>query len=338
MYTTVYVHHHGRFVHVPHCDYIGGLIDVVNDIDPDVFSFHDLEDYAREFDLEDVRESMSTRNVLTAMQSRSDGVQPRRPSRSPFVQPRSSVGYLPMRLEVSELENVNIKLRDNIEYKSIEPTKKMRKYFCQVTRMFPVLSSSRILTLELETIKALSIVSEFLVRSLPPFHNLIYVKVPPGKWYQELRFEVRDELGWRNVRGSIGMVEYVDGFADKVTCGMAVDVHRGSIHSDSRWKMDGIIAIVSMAKARANFDIVGIDLDELIPQMLPVSLNTQKLFPENLTVTPSDGQASSTKGSSDLGLWQGYMVKYEFIGVTPPNPGSEIRVVTSSISLNNIQS
>ncbi|KAL8148516.1 hypothetical protein AgCh_005767 [Apium graveolens] len=59
------------------------------------------------------------------------------------------------------------------------------------------------------------------------------------------RFEIRDELGWRNVRGLIGMV-YVDGFADKVTCGMAVDLHHGSIRSDSRWKMQGIIAIVPM--------------------------------------------------------------------------------------------
>ncbi|KAL8147843.1 hypothetical protein AgCh_005241 [Apium graveolens] len=62
----------------------------------------------------------------------------------------------------------------------------------------------------------------------------------------EPRFEVCDELGWRNIRGSIVMVEYVDGFSDKVTCGMAVDLHHGSIHSNSRWKMDGIIEIVSM--------------------------------------------------------------------------------------------
>ena len=53
------------------------------------------------------------------------------------------------------------------------------------------------------------------------------------------------------------MAEYNEGFADKkptnvggdkVTCSMAVDLHRGSICSGSRWKkMEEIIAIVSMA-------------------------------------------------------------------------------------------
>ncbi|KAL8119375.1 hypothetical protein AgCh_016769 [Apium graveolens] len=77
--------------------------------------------------------------------------------------------------------------------------------------------------------------------------NLEYVCVfPPNKWYQEPRFEVHDELGWRNVRGLIGMVEYIDGFADKVTCGMAVELYRGLVRLESRWKMNGIIAIVSM--------------------------------------------------------------------------------------------
>lgn len=50
MSTTVYVHHHGRFALLPHCDYVGGLIDVVKDVDPDLFSFRDLEDYAKDFD------------------------------------------------------------------------------------------------------------------------------------------------------------------------------------------------------------------------------------------------------------------------------------------------
>ncbi|KAL8099812.1 hypothetical protein AgCh_032174 [Apium graveolens] len=176
----------------------------------------------------------------------------------------SSVGYLPMRLEVTELENVNIKLRDSTECKTIQPTKKMKKYFRQVNRMFPALGNARTLTLDLETIKALTIVSEFLVRSLPPFHNLIYVKVPPG--YEESSM-------------SAYLRCYLLGGSPKATI------------------------VTTLPK------------DELIPQMLPVSLNTQNLLPKNLLATPSDGQASSTKGISDLGLWQGYMVNYEFISL-----------------------
>ncbi|KAL8116345.1 hypothetical protein AgCh_022737 [Apium graveolens] len=67
-----------------------------------------------------------------------------------------------------------------------------------------------------------------------------------------VKVRVCDELGWRKDRGSIGMVEYDDGlkFAKvgrgKVMCGMAIDLHHGLICSDSRWKMEGIIAIVSM--------------------------------------------------------------------------------------------
>lgn len=53
--------------------------------------------------------------------------------------------------------------------------------------------------------------------------------------------------------------------------------------------------------------------------MFPVSVSFQNLLPKNLLATPvaglNDGWASSTKGGSDLGLWQAYEVKYEFIGL-----------------------
>lgn len=88
---------------------------------------------------------------------------------SPKIVNFSSVGYLPMRFEVSELENVNIKLRDTTECKSIEPTRKMKKYFRQVTRMFPALGSARILNLDLETIQVTSYILLFVISYLPTF-------------------------------------------------------------------------------------------------------------------------------------------------------------------------
>lgn len=47
--TIVEVNHHGEFGPQPHCYYIGGKSDVVN-VDTDMLSFWDLEDWYVMFD------------------------------------------------------------------------------------------------------------------------------------------------------------------------------------------------------------------------------------------------------------------------------------------------
>ncbi|KAK1385521.1 hypothetical protein POM88_023256 [Heracleum sosnowskyi] len=93
----------------------------------------------------------------------------------------SSLGFFPITFGISELETVNVKLRGSNEGESIATSKDWKMYYyTQVVHMFPGLSSARILTLDLETIEALSAVSLFLVQFLSPFYQLKHVKVPKG--------------------------------------------------------------------------------------------------------------------------------------------------------------
>lgn len=63
-----------------------------------------------------------------------------------------SLGVFPIRFEVSQLENVNVKLWDSTRYKITAPWRKMKKYYRWVTDMFPGLGSARIVALDLDTI------------------------------------------------------------------------------------------------------------------------------------------------------------------------------------------
>ncbi|KAK1400633.1 hypothetical protein POM88_000238 [Heracleum sosnowskyi] len=69
-------------------------------------------------------------------------------------------------------------------------SQEMEECWYLVTEMFWGVGSARILTLDLETIKALSAVLDFLVKPPPkPFYNLKYLKVPQG--YRETSMSTR---------------------------------------------------------------------------------------------------------------------------------------------------
>ncbi|KAK1368843.1 hypothetical protein POM88_034935 [Heracleum sosnowskyi] len=66
----------------------------------------------------------------------------------------SSVGFFAITFEESELETVNIKLRDQ-RYKTIASWKNMKDYYPRAIPMFPEVGSAKILTLDSETIEVL---------------------------------------------------------------------------------------------------------------------------------------------------------------------------------------
>lgn len=102
----------------------------------------------------------------------------------------------------------------------------------------------------------------------------------------------------------------ISGVPDKSSDSLLFKCEISSLNSRSFKVMEAYLDYSSFSQLRK---------DELIPQKLPVSLNSKKLLPKNLLATPvagaGDDRASSTMGGSDLGLWQGYEVKYEFIGL-----------------------
>lgn len=73
---------------------------------------------------------------------------------APEIRNFSSLGFFPITFGVSELENVDIKLRGSNGDETIATSKDRKMYYyTQVVYMFPGLSSARILTLDLETIE-----------------------------------------------------------------------------------------------------------------------------------------------------------------------------------------
>lgn len=49
-FVIIYVHHHDDLVHAPKVEYKGGKVDVIPAFDTDIFSFRDLDDFAKDFE------------------------------------------------------------------------------------------------------------------------------------------------------------------------------------------------------------------------------------------------------------------------------------------------
>ncbi|XP_074343958.1 putative F-box/LRR-repeat protein At3g28410 isoform X3 [Apium graveolens] len=100
-----------------------------------------------------------------------------------------------LRFGDSELENVNINLR---HVKTISPLEKNR-----VREMFCALGGAKILTLDLETIEAFSVIMDFLVSSSSPFCNLKYVMVPQEYKESSMSSDLRCYLLGRSPKATI---------------------------------------------------------------------------------------------------------------------------------------
>ncbi|KAK1379527.1 hypothetical protein POM88_026271 [Heracleum sosnowskyi] len=105
----------------------------------------------------------------------------------------TSVGTFPITFEDSKLDNVYIKLRGWIDPMNISK-KTLKEYYRRFTIMLPSLGSAKTLSLQLETIEALSSISNFLVSSPSPFYNLKCVKLPHGFEEASLSSIVRSYL------------------------------------------------------------------------------------------------------------------------------------------------
>ncbi|KAL8149914.1 hypothetical protein AgCh_006790 [Apium graveolens] len=49
-FVTIYLHHHGDLTSPPNVSYIGGKVETLHNVDTDVFSFRDLDDFAVKYD------------------------------------------------------------------------------------------------------------------------------------------------------------------------------------------------------------------------------------------------------------------------------------------------
>ncbi|KAK1398070.1 hypothetical protein POM88_007933 [Heracleum sosnowskyi] len=112
---------------------------------------------------------------------------------APKLSTFTSVGIFSITFGASKLDNVYLKLRGSIDYSDYS-RKELKEIFQRFTYMLPALGSAKILNLELHTIKALSLIPDFLASSPPPFYNLKYVKLPHGYKEASLSSSLRSYL------------------------------------------------------------------------------------------------------------------------------------------------
>ncbi|KAL1832631.1 hypothetical protein ACET3Z_002282 [Daucus carota] len=115
----------------------------------------------------------------------------------------TSVGFFPIMFGVSELENVNIKLRGSNGDEPLASLEEFKLYFRRVVYMFPGLSNTKILTLDSATVQALSAVSKLLVQVPSPFYQLKHVKVPQGHKDSSISADLKRYLLGRSPEATI---------------------------------------------------------------------------------------------------------------------------------------
>ncbi|KAK1371604.1 hypothetical protein POM88_037696 [Heracleum sosnowskyi] len=92
----------------------------------------------------------------------------------------TTVGIFSITCCNSKLENVQVIFQGGFKDKKTIPWGMLKQYYCQLMFMFRGLDSARILTLDSDTIEALSAIVDLLQCSFSPFHNLKCVKLPQG--------------------------------------------------------------------------------------------------------------------------------------------------------------
>ena len=112
---------------------------------------------------------------------------------SPKLSNFTSVGFFPITFGASNLDNVYLKLRGWLNYTN-SSRNKLKVYFRRITHMLSGLGSAKILHLELETIRALSLIADILASSPSPFCNLKCVMLPHGFKEENLSGSLRSYL------------------------------------------------------------------------------------------------------------------------------------------------
>ncbi|KAK1403015.1 F-box domain-containing protein [Heracleum sosnowskyi] len=112
----------------------------------------------------------------------------------------TSVGVFSISLEAPELENVSVKLQGwfvNIEWIY------RKHYYRRFWNMLSQLANAKNLTFDLESIEALSAISDDLASKPSPFHNLKYVKLPQDYNESSISTALRSYLLGGSSRGTI---------------------------------------------------------------------------------------------------------------------------------------
>ncbi|KAK1372648.1 hypothetical protein POM88_028841 [Heracleum sosnowskyi] len=211
---------------------------------------------------------------------------------APKLRNFTSVGIFTVKFEVSDLENVNIKMRGWIDDQDFSPNQ-LKEFHRRFTQMLPGLGGAKILNLELETIKALSSISAFLTSHPSPFYNLKYVKLPHGCEEAAISSNLRSYLLGASPTATI-VTTLPENTNPRTTA---------SVTSQNVVLQKPLVPPTKVLVDSGNLPkSVCIDTVDMGVQHVGSSVDG----------TDND-HVSSSSGNIDFGLWRGYTVNSEFV-------------------------
>ncbi|KAL1832235.1 hypothetical protein ACET3Z_001886 [Daucus carota] len=222
---------------------------------------------------------------------------------APKIRNISCVGLFPITFGLSQLESVNMKIRDRTDgRKTIPGSKLMNIYYRGFTYMFQSLGSTKILTLDLETIEVLSSISDSLVNSPPPFYNLKYVKVPKGCKESSLSTDLKCYLLGRSPEATI-VTELPQKNIVPHSEAASVTARNAVLHKPMKSPINMLVGPENLNKTVC-IDTLDMGMQEKMAQNSVVSAEWVTQIEAPVEGTDSESISSSRK-NSDFGLWQG---------------------------------
>ncbi|XP_074373075.1 uncharacterized protein LOC141713516 isoform X1 [Apium graveolens] len=233
---------------------------------------------------------------------------------APKLRNFTSVGIFTVNFEVSDLENVKIKLRGWIDEQDFSPNQ-LKQYHRRFSQMLPGLGGAKILNLEMETIKALSSISAFLVSYPSPFYNLKYVKLPHGCEEAAISSNLRSYLLGASPTATIVTTLPENNMNPHTTASVTSQnvVLQKPLVSPTKVLVDSRNVPKSVCINTVDMEVH----EEHVVQNSVQHADNDRVRHDGSSVDGSHGtnndHVSSSSGNIDFRLWRGYAVSSEFV-------------------------
>lgn len=241
---------------------------------------------------------------------------------SPKLRSITTVGIFIITRGLFKLENANVKLHGGIDDKFATPWGMLKQYYYRLILMFAGLGSTKILTLDLDTIEALSVVHDLVECSSSPFNNLKYVKIPHGYKESSLSGTLKSYLLSDSPGATI-----VTRLPQNDVIPQIASVPQNVVLEESLETPTTELADSQGIHEKVCTDTLGkrVQEEHVVKNSGLVDGKVRQVSPDPmqglgglLPIAPG-GEGNdwklSSRGNSDFGLWQGHEVNSEFVGL-----------------------
>ncbi|XP_063936142.1 putative FBD-associated F-box protein At5g53640 [Daucus carota subsp. sativus] len=226
---------------------------------------------------------------------------------APKIRNFTSVGIFTITFGASKLDTVNIKLKDWINsgsYKWLHQ-KELKQDYQRFKFMLPGLATAKILKLDLETIEALSLISDFLGSS-SPFYNLKYVKLPHGCKESSISTSLRKYLLGASPTATI-VTTFPQNHVIPYTATTSLTTQY-VVREEPLAAVTRVLTDVERTYKKMRNETMDMGVQE--KHVLHADKVRNSVY---LIEGIGNDRLTSSRGGSNLGLWRGHEVNSEFV-------------------------